>query len=87
MQHHEPENVRLFYLALLPHFVAPSAATGIWLAHALVLPLIGTAWLVSLTVATTRAGTFLLCRAARRTLDATAGVILLGVGGRLATEA
>ncbi|WP_066905171.1 LysE family translocator [Millisia brevis] len=75
-----------FFLALLPQFVAPDAPVTVWLAHALMLPLLGLMWpaAVAAMVATVR--TYLVRRTVRRALDATAGVILLGFGLRLATD-
>lgn len=77
----------VFFLALLPQFVGASAPVGIWLAHALVLPLIGTVWLVVLAVAIARTRELLLRRPVRRAMDATSGLVLLGFGARLAREA
>ena len=77
----------VFFLALLPQFVASSAPVTTWLAHALVLPAIATGYLLVLAVAIARVRALLLRRSVRRAMDATSGVVLLGFGARLAAEA
>lgn len=77
----------VFYLALLPQFVAPSAAVGVWLAHALAVPVLGTAWLIVITLGVAWLRGVLLRRVVRRALDALSGFVLLGFGAKLARDA
>lgn len=77
----------VFYLALLPQFVAPSAPVVVWLAHALLLPAIGTAWLALIVLGATKARQTLLRRRTRRIIDAVSGTLLVGFAARLAREA
>lgn len=77
----------VFYVALLPQFVASSAPVTVWLAHALLLPAIGTAWLAVIVLGATRARQTLLRRRTRRVIDAVSGTLLVGFAARLAREA
>lgn len=77
----------VFYLALLPQFVEPTASVGAWLAHALMLPLIGSAWLAVIVLGATRARQTLLRRRTRRAIDAVSGTLILGFAAKLAREA
>lgn len=63
----------VFYLALLPQFVAPTAPVAVWLGHALMLPAIGSAWLAVIVLGATKARQTLLRRRTRRVIDAVSG--------------
>ncbi|EAQ00480.1 hypothetical protein JNB_09914 [Janibacter sp. HTCC2649] len=77
----------VFYLALLPQFVEPSASAAVWLGHALMLPLIGCAWLAVIVLGASRARETLLRRRTRRVIDAVSGAFLVGFAAKLAREA
>ncbi len=76
----------VFYLALLPQFLGPSASVGQWLAYAWALPLIGTAWLLLVAVLGGALREKLLRPVARRVIDTISGIALLGFGARLALD-
>ncbi|WP_350353354.1 LysE family translocator [Microbacterium sp. A8/3-1] len=76
----------VFYLSLLPQFVAAGAPLETWLFHAWMLPLIGTAWLLMLAVLAGTVREFLLKPLVRRLMDAVSGVALIGFGVKLATD-
>lgn len=78
--------ILVFYLALLPQFVGPTAPWWAWLAHAWTLPTLGTCWCLLIVSAVERARTLLSRRPIRRALDALTGIVLLGFCGKLATE-
>jgi threonine/homoserine/homoserine lactone efflux protein len=77
----------VFFSSLLPQFVAPGQAT---FARLLVLGLIFCSmtfvWLTFYAVVVARVGDFLRRDRVRRALEATTGVVLIGLGLRLATE-
>jgi threonine/homoserine/homoserine lactone efflux protein len=77
----------VFFSSLLPQFVAPGQAT---FARLLVLGLIFCSmtfvWLSFYAVVVARAGDFLRRDRVRRALEATTGLVLIGLGVRLATE-
>ncbi|MFC7490063.1 MULTISPECIES: LysE family translocator [unclassified Knoellia] len=77
----------VFYLALLPQFVAPTAPVLVWLGHALVLPVVGCAWLALIVLGATRVRQTLLRRRTRRVIDAVSGAFLVGFAARLSREA
>ena len=77
----------VFYLALLPQFVASDAPAARWVLFAMMVPLIGTAFLVGIVLLIDLARTVLLRRAVRRTIDGASGVLLVAFGLRLAREA
>ncbi|MFC7487228.1 LysE family translocator [Knoellia sp. CPCC 206453] len=77
----------VFYLALLPQFVEPTASVAVWLGHAMMLPLIGCAWLALIVLGASRARETLLRRRARRVIDAVSGAFLVGFAAKLAREA
>ena len=78
--------VLVFYLAVLPQFLAPGAGIGLLVGYALTHAALGAAYLISLVLLLARARRLLARRRVRRALDATTGVALLGFGARLATE-
>lgn len=78
--------ILVFFLALLPQFVGPEDSLLTWVAHAWLLPLVGTAWLFAVAAFLEVLRGVLLRRAVRRTADAVTGIVLLGFGARLATE-
>ncbi len=76
----------VFYLSLLPQFVATDAPLSTWLAHALTLPALGMVWLLVVVVLGGTLRERLLRPLARRITDAVSGVALLGFGVRLAAQ-
>lgn len=78
--------ILLFYLALLPQFVSAETGIGVLLVWAMTLPVIGTALLL-VVVLMGRVRTWLDRRTVRRSLDAVTGMILGGLGVRVAADA
>jgi threonine/homoserine/homoserine lactone efflux protein len=78
--------VLVFYLAVLPQFLAPGAGVGVLLGYALSHAVLGVLYLSALTLVLTRARRLLSRRPVRRALDGVTGAALLGFGARLATE-
>lgn len=79
--------ILLFYLALLPQFVSADTGIGMLLLWAMTLPVIGTALLLVVVLLMGRAAAWLERRSVRRSLDAITGVILGGLGVRVAADA
>jgi threonine/homoserine/homoserine lactone efflux protein len=78
--------VLVFYLAVLPQFLAPGAGIGWLLAFAWSHALISLAYLLALTTGLRRARRLLLRRKVRRALDGATAAALLGFSARLAAE-
>jgi threonine/homoserine/homoserine lactone efflux protein len=78
--------VLVFYLAVLPQFLAPGASLGWVLLFAWSHAVLGLAYLFVLVSCLHGMRKLLARRKVRRTLDATTGAVLLGFGARLATE-
>jgi len=78
--------VLVFYLAVLPQFLAPGAGIGWLLAFAWSHALISLIYLLALTAGLRRARQLLLRRTVRRTLDGATAAALLGFSARLAAE-
>ncbi len=78
--------ILLFYVALLPQFVRPTAPWWAWLVHAWTLPLLGTCWCLLVVAGVDQARALLSRRRIRRGLDALTGTVLLGFCAKLATE-
>lgn len=79
--------ILVFFLALLPQFVGPQDSLLTWVGHAWLLPLVGTSWLCAVVAFVGVVRRVMLRRTVRRIADAVTGVVLLGFGARLATEA
>lgn len=79
--------ILVFYLALLPQFVEPTAGLWVWLAHAWTLPIIGTGWCLLVVGLLHLLRRWLDHNPVRRTLDAVSGLVMLGFCVRLAREA
>lgn len=79
--------ILVFYLALLPQFVGPAAPVTRWIAHAMMVPALGTAFLIGMTLAIDAARRVLLRRIVRRMIDGASGMLLLAFGLRLARDA
>jgi RhtB (resistance to homoserine/threonine) family protein len=79
--------VAVFYLALLPQFIGPTDPV---FTKSLLLAAIhyvqGIVWLVGLSVLLDRARRFILKPVVRRWLDGLCGMVLVGLGLRLAVE-
>jgi len=77
--------IAVFYVAVLPQFIRPGDRP---LPRALALAgthyVMGFAWLVLLSVAAGRASGFLRRRRVRASLDAASGLVMIGLGVRLA---
>ncbi len=78
--------VLVFYLAVLPQFLAPGAGTPTLLLFALSHAALSLLYLLLLTASLHRARRLLARRRVRRGLDAATGVALVGFGARLAAE-
>ena len=78
--------VLVFYLAILPQFLAPGAGLGWLLVLAWSHAVMSLAYLLVLVTGLHSARRLLMRRKVRRTLDATTGAVLLGFGAKLATE-
>jgi len=78
--------VLVFYLAVLPQFLAPGAGLGWLLVLAWSHAILSLAYLLVLITGLHSARRLLMRRHIRRTLDATTGIVLLGFGAKLATE-
>lgn len=79
--------VLVFYLSVLPQFLAPGAPLGDALTLAYTHAVLGLAWLALLVTALHGLRGWLACRRVRRSLDALTGLALLGFAGKLATDA
>jgi threonine/homoserine/homoserine lactone efflux protein len=77
--------VIIFYLAVLPQFLRPGAATGWWLVFAWSHALLTLSYLLVLTAALHRARNMLSRRRVRRALDGATGALLLAFSAKLAT--
>ena len=78
--------VLVFYLAVLPQFLAPGAGLGWLLMLAWTQAVIGVAYLLVLIAGLHSARRLLARRKVRRGMDATTGAVLLGFSAKLATE-
>jgi threonine/homoserine/homoserine lactone efflux protein len=78
--------VLVFYLAVLPQFLAPGAGTSLLLVFALSHAVLSLLYLLALTTFLHAARRLLNRRRVRRGLDTATGVALLGFGVRLAAE-
>lgn len=78
--------VLVFYLAVLPQFLAPGDGVGLVLGYALSHAALGVLYLTGLVLLLARARRLLSRRSVRRGLDALTGVVLLGFDARLALE-
>jgi threonine/homoserine/homoserine lactone efflux protein len=78
--------VLVFYLAVLPQFLAPGAGLGWLLLLAWTHAVLSLSYLQVLVTGLHGARRLLLRNRVRRALDAATGVVLLGFGARLAAE-
>jgi threonine/homoserine/homoserine lactone efflux protein len=78
--------VLVFYLAVLPQFLTPGAGLGWLLVLAWSHAVISLGYLLVLVTGLHSARRLLMRRKVRRALDTTTGVVLLGLGARLAAE-
>ena len=76
--------ILVFYLSLLPQFVARDAPLPVWLLHAWTIPALGTVWCLAAVAFVASMRTWLQRRNVRRLLDAASGVVMLGFCARLA---
>ena len=65
----------VFYLALLPQFVGSSASVATWVLFAMTVPLLGTAFLIGMTLVIDLARRVLLRRIVRRAIDGASGLV------------
>jgi threonine/homoserine/homoserine lactone efflux protein len=75
-----------FFLSLLPQFVGPDRAAAWLVALGLVFCLLTFAWLALYSVVVDRARVVLGRTRVRRTLDGLSGLVLVGLGTRLALQ-
>jgi threonine/homoserine/homoserine lactone efflux protein len=78
--------ILVFYLSLLPQFVARDAPWPVWLVHAWTVPFLGTLWCLAVVAFVSTVRTWLQRRMVRRAMDAVAGLVLAGFCARLASE-
>lgn len=78
--------VLIFYLAVLPQFLAPGAPVGWLLAFAWSHAALSLIYLLALTTGLHRARQVLLRRRVRRSLDGVTGAVLIGFSAGLAAE-
>jgi threonine/homoserine/homoserine lactone efflux protein len=78
--------VLIFYLAVLPQFLAPHAPIGWLLAFAWSHAVLSLIYLLALTWGLHRARQILARRKVRRAMDGLTGAVLLGFSARLAAE-
>ena len=78
--------VLIFYLAVLPQFLAPHAPIGWLLAFAWSHAVLSLIYLLALTWGLHRARLILARRKVRRAMDGLTGAVLLGFSARLAAE-
>src|SRR6202007_2624207 len=78
--------ILVFYLSLLPQFVARDAPWPVWLTHAWTVPFLGTLWCLAFVLFVSTVRKWLPRRMSRRALDAVAGLVLVGFCARLASE-
>ncbi|HEX9999613.1 MAG TPA: LysE family translocator [Actinoplanes sp.] len=78
--------VLVFYLAVLPQFLAPGTGVPVLLVFALSHALLSLVYLLILTVFLHRVRRVLARRPIRRALDAITGVAMISFGARLALE-
>ena len=78
--------VLVFYLAVLPQFLAPGAGLGWLLVLAWSHAVLSLGYLLVLVTGLHGARRLLMRRRVRRGLDATTGTVLLGFSAKLATE-
>jgi threonine/homoserine/homoserine lactone efflux protein len=78
--------VLVFYLAVLPQFLAPEMSPLALAAFALSHALLSLLYLVALATLLHLARTLLARRPVRRALDAVTGIALVGFGARLALD-
>lgn len=79
--------VLVFYLSVLPQFLAPGSPTIDAVVLASTHAVLGLVWLTVLVAGLHRLRAWIGRRRVRRTLDALTGTVLLGFAGRLAAEA
>ncbi len=79
--------IAVFFTTFLPQFVPPSSHSFLALLElGFIFCGITVAWLLAYAVVAARVGAFLRRPAVRRALDGATGVVLIGLGLRLATE-
>jgi threonine/homoserine/homoserine lactone efflux protein len=79
--------IAIFFTSFLPQFVPAGGPTFVWLeALGLVFCAITLAWLAVYSLLVARTGDLLRHGRIRRVLDAATGVVLIGLGGRIALE-
>jgi threonine/homoserine/homoserine lactone efflux protein len=78
--------VLVFYLAVLPQFLAPGSDAPVLSVFALSHAMLSLTYLLALTAVLHRARAILARRRVRRTMDAVTGITLVGFGARMAFE-
>lgn len=78
--------IAIFFTGLLPQFVGPGAGVAELLLLGALFNALGVAWLCAYALAVSRARAVLSRPAVRRAIDGVGGVVLIGLGARLALE-
>jgi threonine/homoserine/homoserine lactone efflux protein len=76
----------VFFVSLLPQFTPGRASFILMLAPGLLFAAMTLAWLAACAFAVARAGAFLRRRSLARLIDGLTGVVLVGLGMRLAHD-
>ena len=78
--------IAVFFTSLLPQFVGAHGSAGDLLLLGLLFNAMGVSWLICFAIAVARGRNVLVRPRVRRTLDRITGLVLVGLGTRLALE-
>jgi threonine/homoserine/homoserine lactone efflux protein len=78
--------IAIFFTSLLPQFVGTNGSAGEVLLLGLLFNAMGVCWLLGYAIAAARGRNFLVRPRVKRALDRVTGVVLIGLGTRLALE-
>jgi threonine/homoserine/homoserine lactone efflux protein len=78
--------IAVFFTSLLPQFVGPHGSTWDLLLLGLLFNAMGFCWLLGYAAAAARGRNLLVRPRVKRALDSVSGLVLVGLGARLALE-
>jgi RhtB (resistance to homoserine/threonine) family protein len=78
--------IAVFFTSLLPQFVGTNGSPGEVLLLGLLFNAMGVCWLLGYAIAAARGRNFLVRPRVKRALDRVTGIVLIGLGTRLALE-